>query len=108
VDNLDVYDARLFDPQDGKTIDNYKAVNIIGAVAAADLGKSDYSAPSGTALVDTDFDSLVIDEKKAKGLLMFRLAECVTAIVIDERVKQQLARDRIPHLDFLDPKDWIG
>jgi hypothetical protein len=108
VDNLDLYDTRLFDPQNGQTYYNYKAVNIIGAVAAADLGKSNYSAPSGTALVDTDFDSLAIDEKKAKGLLMFRLAECVTAIIIDERVRQQLERDKIPYLDFLDPKDWMG
>jgi hypothetical protein len=108
VDNLDAYEAQLFDPATGKTHKQYKAINIVGAVSAADLAESDYEAPSGTPLVDVDFDSLTIDEKKAGDFLMFRLAECITAIVIDERVKRQLESDEIPYLDFLDPKDWIG
>ena len=108
VDNLDVYSASLSDPASGVTHTGYKAVNIIGTVAAANLAESDFQAPSGSPLVDTDFDSLVIDEERAKGLLMFRLAECVTAIIIDERVMQRLNQDRIPYLDFVDPRSWIG
>ena len=108
VDNLDVYSASLSDPASGVTHTGYKAVNNIGTVAAANLAESDFQAPSGSPLVDTDFDSLVIDEERAKGLLMFRLAECVTAIIIDERVMQRLNQDRIPYLDFVDPRSWIG
>jgi len=40
VDNLDKYAARITDPDDGTVYTNYKAVNIIGVIAAADMGKS--------------------------------------------------------------------
>ena len=108
VDNLETFDAILHDPATGQKYNNYKAINIVGAVAAANLGESEFEAPSGSPIVDVDFDSLVIDEKKAGGLLMFRLAECVTAIMIHERVKKQLEADEIPYLDFVEPKDFIG
>ncbi len=108
VDNLETFSAILHDPQSGNRFDNYKAINIVGTVAAANLGESQFTAPSGTPIVDVDFDSLAIDEAKAGSLLMFRLAECVTAIIIHDRVKQQLERDGIPHLNFVDPKDFVG
>jgi hypothetical protein len=108
VDNLDVYDAVIQDPATGNTFTNYKAVNIIGAVACADLANSEFQAPSGAPIVDTDFDSLAIDADKAGGLLMFRLAEAVNGIVVHENVRTQLEHAGIPHLDFTDPADWIG
>jgi hypothetical protein len=108
VDNLEVFPAVVRDPATGKTHTEYKAVNIVGAVSCADLAKSVYQAPSGTPLVDTDFDSLAIDERRTGGALMFRLAECVTAIVVHERVRAALVHAKIPHLDFYDPKQWIG
>jgi hypothetical protein len=108
VDNLEVFPAILRDPESGAEYRDYFAVNIVGLVAAADLGQSEYEAPSGTPIVDVDFDSLVIDEKRAGDLLMFRLAECITAIIIHERIKQALEAAKIPHLDFLPPEEWIG
>ena len=108
VDNLDVYDAVISDPATGERYASYKAVNIIGAVAAADLGKSVFQAPSGSPIIDTDFDSLSLSEKKAGGMLMFRLAESVNGIVVHEQVRAQLERSGIPYLDFTDPESWIG
>jgi hypothetical protein len=108
VDNLDCYDTVLIDPVAKVQYDNYKAVNIIGLVAAADLTKSEYTAPSGAALIDTDFDSVVIDEEKAMGLLMFRMAECVSAIVIHEKVKNYIEQAGIKYLDFIQPESWFG
>lgn len=108
VDNIEVFDALVLDPATGQQYEDYKAVNIVGAITAADLPNSEYAAPSGTALVDTDFDRLAIDEAKAGGHVMFRLAEAVTAIVIHKRVKAQLEQDGIPYLNFVPPVDWIG
>jgi hypothetical protein len=108
VDNLDSYDAVIRDPASGKSWTDYKAVNIVGVVACADLSKSKWSAPGGTPLVDADFDALVIDEKKAGDALMFRLAECVTAIVIHEKVRRSLEEHRIDFLDFTEPAQWVG
>jgi hypothetical protein len=108
VDNIDCYDAVLVDPVGGKRHTNYKAVNIIGMVAAADLAASEFHAPSGRALIDTDFDTLVLDEERANGLLLFRLAESVNAIVVHARVKQHLEKRGIPNLDFVAPDAWVG
>jgi hypothetical protein len=108
VDNLDAYPATLEDLESGQIHQNYKAINILGVVAAADLSKSQYVAHSASKLIDTDFDSLAIKEDAARGLLLFRLAEAVSGIVIHERVKQALEAAGIQYLDFVDPKDWIG
>lgn len=107
VDNLDLYDVIIDDPFTGKPHLDYKVVNIIGAIAAADLGQSKFKA-WGTPLVDVDFDSLVIDSAKTGGALMFRLAENVAGIVVHEHVKNQLEKARIQYLDFDPPEQWVG
>jgi hypothetical protein len=108
IDNVDYYDAILREPTTGTMYRNYKAANIIGVVGAADLANSSYSAPSGTPIIDTDFDSIAIDTSQARDLLIFRLAECSTAIVVHEKVRGQLERDGLAHLDFVLPAEWIG
>ncbi len=107
VDNLDAYDAELFNPHTKAVFKDYKAVNIIGLVSAADLGLSEHQA-HGTPLIDVDFDSLHVDDAKAHGLLMFRLAECVTGIVVHEQVKRHVESVGIRDLSWVDPHDWIG
>ncbi len=107
VDNLDDYATELFNPKTGQRFSNYRAVNIIGLVAAADLAQSDYQA-HGSPLVDVDFDSLTVDPKKSRGLLLFRLAECVSGIVVHESVKHHVEKCGIRYLDWLPPEEWIG
>ena len=108
VNNLEQYKVIISNTQSGEQWSNYKAVNIVGTIACADLGLSDFAAPSGTALIDADFDSLVIDESKTRGQMMFRLAECVSAILIHEKIKQSLEKAAIEHLDFIEPENWVG
>lgn len=105
VDNFETFDVELLDARTNTSLGNYKAVNVIGLVAAADLKKSKFTA-HGPPLVDVDFDSVAIDQAKARDLAMFRLAECVTAVVIHERVKRALSA--IQGLNFVPPKEWIG
>jgi hypothetical protein len=107
IDNLDVYDTELFNPLTNERFRNYKAINIIGAVSAADLAKSQFQA-HGAPIVDVEFDSVAIDSEKANGLLMFRLAENVSAIVVHERVKRHVEKRGIKHLDWIDPGNWMG
>ncbi|MDR7212080.1 imm11 family protein [Flavobacterium piscis] len=108
VTNFQCFDTIIRDTV--KEIDhtNYKLINIIGLVAAADFEKSDYDTHGGTALIDTDFDSLSIDENKINGQRLFRLAESVNGIVIHEDVKKALEEHGIENLDFVLPEDWIG
>jgi len=105
VDNLDLYDAVIIDPDDGKRHTTHKAVNIIGALSVADMGKSEATVHPGGPVIDVDFDNLVVDEKKARGALMFRLAESVNAILVHERLRDHLIASGFTDLEFLEPSD---
>ena len=65
-------------------------------------------ATGGGPLIDVDFESVTIDETKARDLLLFRLAECVSGIVVHERVKSLSERRGVVGLDFVRPEDWAG
>jgi len=107
VDNFVTYPAEIYHPVEHNTYKNYKAINIIGLVAAADMSASD-AIVHDTPLIDVDFDSLTIDPKKAGDFLFFRLAECVTGIVVHESVKQICDDHGIAGIDWVSPQDWIG
>ena len=57
---------------------------------------------------DVDFHSLVIDEARTHGLMLFRLAEARTAIIVHERIKQAIDDAGIPGFVFYEPGDWSG
>ena len=87
VNNLQLFDAVVRDPGTGKEYTNYKAFNIVGVVAAADMDASELMQTSSSTMIDVDFDSLVIDEEKAKPFKLFRLAESVNAIIVSNNVR---------------------
>lgn len=104
VNNIQVFDALVHDPETGEDLRNYKAVNIIGAVAAADMAKSDAIVHSGPALFDVEFDKLVIDPTRARNLPMFRLAEATGTILVHERVRDCLIKKGFDKdLEFFEP-----
>ncbi|RKG95667.1 hypothetical protein D7V97_36825 [Corallococcus sp. CA053C] len=105
VDNLDTYEARIFDPDTGTWHTDYKAVNVIGMVSAADMAKSVATVHDGIPLVDVSFDRLVIDPRKAHGFLMFRLAENNSAVIVHEQVKQAVLAAGIRDLEFFRPEN---
>ncbi len=108
VDNIDVYDVLLVDPADGSEWTDYKAVNIVGLVAAADIAKSVIDTSDSSRLITTKFEKLVLDPNKAHGLLIFRLAEKVSAIIVHDKVKVEIEARRIGPLGFIPPEQWFG
>ncbi len=102
IDNLDKYPVSITDPDDGKVYTNYKAVNIIGAVAAADMNKSKYEPSDDIPSIDVPFDELVLKENEVQGLLMFRLAESLTTILVHESVRDYLLKEGFIHGEFDD------
>lgn len=108
VDNIDCYRAEIRDAKTGEVDEDYIAVNIVGLVSAADLSRSESDDPSGTGMIDMDFDSLAIDEQKARGFKMFRLAESTSGIVIHRTVKEHLESKGGFGLVFVHPSEWIG
>lgn len=99
ADNLDVYPVVLEDRQNGRRFDYY-AVNIVGLVEAADLAQSEWDNLDGEPKLDTHFDSLVVDESKAAGHLIFRLAEDSSAIIIHDKVKAALEASALSTLTY--------
>ncbi len=107
VANLECYKARIEDPRTGTVYDDYRAVNVIGVVAAADMELSQYDRSNPSRLVDVDFDGLTIKEMPTPGLL-FRLAECVSAVIVHDQVRQYVEPLNLPGVAFLQPANWIG
>jgi hypothetical protein len=107
VDNIESFAAEVYDPRTGETFTDYVAFNIVGTVRAADLSQSTYQAPDGS-LVSVDFDSVVLEASRARGVLVFRLAESVNAIVVHDSVRRHVLAKGIDTLTFIEPEDWAG
>jgi hypothetical protein len=109
VDNLQTFTTRLTTPdRDTTPPDEYLAVNVIGKVAAADLSRSRINPDVPDRMVSMDFHALTIDERRARNLLMFRLAENVTAVLVDERVKLAVEGAGLTTLTWIPPEQWAG
>lgn len=104
VDNLQLFDVTVTDPDSGQVYTNYKAVNIVGCIKAADLSKSEYTQHGNGPLIDVDFDKLVIDPKKPRGTLMFRLAESINVMLVHKSVRDHLKTKNFPFLRFYEPE----
>lgn len=108
VDNLDVYDAVLASEDDKTQYKGFKAVNIIGLVAATDRARTKFAPENPSRLIDATIDQLAIDPDKARGLYMFRLAEYVGAVVVHEKVKAAIEKHGFKHVVFYDPAKYIS
>jgi len=108
VDNIDTYAVEFVDPINNRVINDYVAFNLIGAVAAADLEKSDFNAANPERMISVDFDSVTLAEDATQGALMFRLAQSVNAILVHQRVKDQIEAAGIDTLTFIPPEEWAG
>jgi len=113
VNNLELYDAVISEVRTGTQYENYKAMNIVGLVRAADESSELKSLGLGgnEPLLSSWIDYLVVSEEKAKGLLMFRLAESVSTILIHKSVQAQLEASSIiggEYLKFIHPAHWRG
>jgi hypothetical protein len=102
VDNLQFFPAIIHDPESGKSYTNYKTFNLVGLVSAADMSKSEgESLTGGPPLIDVFFTKLVLDESKTHNILMFRLAEAPSTILVHQSVKDYLEKN-FPAYDDLE------
>lgn len=110
VKNLQLFPALIRNAETGECVASYKAFNVVGLVACADQSASLLLGTTGFNQSDTDFDSLVINESKAgaEGLLLFRIAENISAIAVHASVKQEIEKRGIPGMVFYGPGEWCG
>lgn len=88
VDNLQTFQVELVDESTGSETDDFCVVNVVGLVACANVESSE-SSPLGGGYY---FHNLVIDKEKTRGLLIFRLAESLIDILVDEKVAQEIKK----------------
>ncbi|WP_167509545.1 imm11 family protein [Corallococcus llansteffanensis] len=108
VGNLDVYDAVISHAARDFVSLEYVVCNLVGVVSAANMNESAVIGGSRDGLIDTDFESVSIDESKTRGALMFRLAENTSAVVVHASVKEYLLAQGFDMLTFVPPEDWMG
>jgi len=100
VDNLDTYAVNLTDPDDGSVRTDYKAVNIIGLIGAADMNKSIATVHNNIPLVDVSFDKIVLHEEKIQDFLLFRMAENMMTILIHEHLRDYLLKKGFDDIEY--------
>lgn len=94
VDNLQVFPAILTEESTGAAREDYCLVNVLGLLAAADLKQSQGISLGGGQV----FTRLAIDAGKARGLLMFRLAESLIDVILHEKVAEAVRAGRFADL----------
>lgn len=86
VDNLQKFEVELVNEKTGKVNKDFWNVNIIGLVSCAEVDLSETSE-LGSGYY---FHNLVIDPTKVGDLLMFRLAESMMDVLVEERVARAI------------------
>jgi hypothetical protein len=107
VDNVDYYPARVRDAKTGEVRD-YHAANVIGRVECVDRERSKFQPVADSPVSIASFERLVLDERKIRGLKLFRSAEFGLLLLIDKPVKEHLEAEELSALMFIEPEKWDG
>ena len=107
VDNIDFHPLTVRNSETGEAYE-YFAFNLIGLVAAADHAKSNLASHDGDFLGDSQVHDLAIDDARTRGLLMFRLKEKFTVILVHRKVKEAIERAGIGSVTFVKPEDFMA
>jgi hypothetical protein len=107
IDNINFFPVTLRNPATERTYE-YFAFNLIGLVAAADLAKSQIASHDGDFMGDSQIHNLVLDESKAHGLLMFRLKEKYSTLLVHHKVRDAILSRQIDTVQFIEPEDYMA
>lgn len=81
---------------------------LVGLAAAADLAKSQIASPDGDFVGDSQIHNLVIDESKTHDLLMFRLKEKFSTLLVHRKVREAIESRGIDGVEFIAPEDYMA
>jgi|GEM_PF-875076 len=108
VTNLQVFETVIYDPFGKKDNTDYLAWNLVGPVSALDISKSEFDTDVPERMISMDISHMVIDEEKAKGHLMFRLAESTNTILVHRKVRRAIEKAGIDTLVFIPADMWAS
>lgn len=99
VDNFQSFPAIIVNPETGEEWRSHSAFNVLGILRAADMGASEFDElmggdPSGSIPPLVAFNRLVIDGTKTHGLMLFRLEESPSTMIVHETVVNHLKANR--------------
>lgn len=97
IDNIETYEVNIVNPDTGEHIEGYRAINIIGKIACADMDNSECERLIEDQYV---FRQLIINPLKARGAYIFRLAQCTQIILVHEDIVKQLPTEFFKDLKF--------
>ena len=100
ISNIDYYLVEVAGADKFDSFPKYYALNVIGKVAAADPGKSEYSEAFGQ-MGATLFSKFVLNNDAVRNLDLFRLAEQSFNIVVSEKIKLACQQAGIDTLRFI-------
>jgi hypothetical protein len=104
IENIDTYPVVIHSTQGRPPCHDYVAVNILGVVDAINREASSIIGDDPDLMF---IESLAIDEKKAAGLLLFRLKDAENVVVIHGDVASRV-KEPIFGLDCVNPADYAG
>jgi hypothetical protein len=93
IDNLQTYPAVIEDPADGRVIEDYALLNVIGSVACANMRRSQFATLGPDMNV---IDEPVLDSQRVPDLDLFLLAEDTDKMLISERVYEYFKDQAYP------------
>ncbi len=105
VANLEVFPVALADPLG--TVHDYLAFNLVGRIAAIDLGRSQVSTHDGLMRGDVSIEELALDEARLGGVQMCRLDENLGTILVHERLRDVLDAGGFTGLELVSPEDYV-
>lgn len=106
VDNLDLYPAIV---TYASTCERHEvfAFNLLGLVSVVDFSKSKISSYDGDFKMDSSIQGFRVDPNKARGLLMFRLAENCMTVLVHKRIRNAIEDAGIRTFSFVEPQNWV-
>jgi hypothetical protein len=107
VDNINYLPITLKNTETGKVYE-YFAFNLLGLVDAADPAQSKIDSHDGDFVGDSQINDLIIDDEKCGGLLMFRLKQKFSAVVVHEKIKKAVEAAGITTVTFMKPEDYMA
>lgn len=105
VDNLVLYEAVIRELATGREYADYWAVNLLGLIRGADPAQSVSTSLEG---MGNWFSRLVLNDGATRSLLMFRLRENLSKIIVHRRVRDAIEAQPFSLLQFISIDEFSG
>lgn len=107
VANVEYYATTIDGADAFDDFPEYFAVNIVGKVSA-DADGSVMTPTLGTMLMAANIDRLSLPDAAARGQKLFRLAEHVVSVFVDDEVRRACEAADIDTLRFVPADEWTS